>query len=68
MTQSQIVKKITAIRIKKGLSQQDLAKITGIKQPIISRMENGTTNPRLDTVIKIAEALEQELTLTNKQK
>ena len=63
MAQSQIIKKITNLRTKKGLSQNDLAKITGIKQPIISRMEQGITNPRLDTVIKIVDALEYELTL-----
>lgn len=68
MAQSQIVKKITDLRTKKGLSQHDLAKITGIKQPIISRMEKGITNPRLDTVIKIVDALEHELTLVKKEK
>lgn len=68
MAQSQIVKKITDLRTKKGLSQHDLAKITGIKQPIISRMEKGITNPRLDTVIKIVDALEYELTLVKKEK
>lgn len=66
MTQSQIIKKITDLRIQKGLSQNDLAKITGIKQPIISRMEQGITNPRLDTVTKIVDALEHELTLKEK--
>ena len=68
MTQSQLIKKITEIRTVKGLSQQDLATITGIKQPIISRMEQGITNPRLDTVIKIVDALGHELTLIEKKK
>lgn len=68
MTQSQLIKKITEIRTVKGLSQQDLANITGIKQPIISRMEQGITNPRLDTVIKIVDALGHELTLIEKKK
>lgn len=68
MTQSQLIKKITEIRTVKGVSQQDLAKITGIKQPIISRMEQGITNPRLDTVIKIVDALGHELTLIEKEK
>lgn len=68
LTQSQFIKEITSLRTVKGLSQQDLAKITGIKQPIISRMEQGITNPRLDTVIKIVEALGHELTLIEKEK
>lgn len=68
LTQSHIVKEITSLRIAKGLSQHDLAKITGVKQPVIARMEKGTTNPRLDTVNKIVEALGQELTLIEKKK
>lgn len=68
LTQSQIIKKITNLRTQKGLSQNDLAKITGIKQPVISRMEQGITNPRLDTVTKIVDALEYELTLKEKEK
>lgn len=68
MTQSQLIKKITEIRTVKGLSQQDLANITGIKQPIISRMEQGITNPRLDTVIKLVDALGHEITLIEKEK
>ena len=68
MAQSQIVKKITDLRTKKKLSQHDLAKIAGIKQPVIARMEKGTTNPRLDTVIKVVDALEYELTIVKKEK
>lgn len=68
LTQSHIIKKITSLRTEKGLTQHDLAKITGIKQPVIARMEKGTTNPRLDTVIKIVDALEHELTLIEKGK
>lgn len=62
----QIVADITELRQSKGISQQELANMTGIKQPVIARMEKGTTNPRLDTVIKIVEALDYELKIVPK--
>mgnify|MGYP003302138890 FL=1 len=63
----QIIADIVQIRQSKGISQQELEKRTGIKQPVIARMEKGTTTPRLDTVIKIADALGHELTLKEKE-
>lgn len=62
----QIIADIVRIRQSKGISQQELEKRTGIKQPVIARMEKGTTTPRLDTVIKIVDALGHELTLKEK--
>ncbi|HAU87480.1 MAG TPA: XRE family transcriptional regulator [Lachnospiraceae bacterium] len=63
----QIVSDITELRRSRGISQHELANITGIKQPVIARMEKGTTNPRLDTVIKIVEALDYELKIVPKK-
>jgi len=62
----QIIADIIQIRQSTGISQQELEKRTGIKQPVIARMEKGTTTPRLDTVIKIADALGYKLTLKEK--
>lgn len=61
-----IVADIAELRRSKGISQHELAKMTGIQQPVIARMEKGTTNPRLDTVIKIVEALDYELKIVPK--
>jgi len=36
-----------------GLSQKQLERLSGIKQPIIARMEKGRTNPQLSTLIKL---------------
>lgn len=47
------------LRIKKGLTQQALSAKTGIAQGVISDIESGATqNPRFDTVVKLADALE----------
>ena len=61
-----IVSDIAELRRNKGISQHELANMIGIKQPVIARMEKGTTNPRLDTVIKIVEALDYELKIVPK--
>lgn len=46
------------LRIKKGLTQQELSFMSGIAQGVISDIESGATqNPRFDTVIKLAKAL-----------
>ena len=45
-------------RIEKGYSQRDLAKITGIKQSAIARMEANKICPRLDTIFVIGRALD----------
>ena len=45
----------------KKLSQQDVADIIGVKRPNITRFENGSYNPTLDMLVKIAEALDMEL-------
>lgn len=46
------------------MSQRDLAKKTGIKQPMIARIENFDTIPRLDTLVKISRALELKIELS----
>lgn len=48
---------ITRLREDKGLSQRDLAKITGLKQPQIARIESGDYLPTLETLWKLADAL-----------
>ena len=40
-------------RNEKGISQKQLEELSGVRQPIIARMEKGKTSPRLDTVLKI---------------
>ena len=44
-----------------GLSQQDLAGLCGTTQSAIARLESGGRPPRIDTLLKIAEALDCEL-------
>lgn len=49
---------IAKIRKKQGLSQNQLAKLSGVPQSVICDIESGKTKyPRIDTVAAIAKAL-----------
>lgn len=49
---------IRTYRLQKGLSQGDIEKKTGLLRCYLSRVENGHTIPSLDTLSKIASALD----------
>jgi transcriptional regulator with XRE-family HTH domain len=49
---------IRAYRLQKGYSQGDIEKKTGLLRCYLSRVENGHTVPSLDTLAKIAQALD----------
>lgn len=52
---------IRGYRLQKGLSQGDIEKRTGLLRCYLSRVENGHTVPSLDTLSKIAGALDLPL-------
>jgi transcriptional regulator with XRE-family HTH domain len=45
----------------RGLSQRELADLCGTTQSAIARVERGVRPPRLDTLLRIAAALDCEL-------
>ena len=45
------------IRIKKGISQGDIARELKVSRGFISTIENGKTNPTLATIAKLARAI-----------
>ncbi|HEY8998487.1 MAG TPA: helix-turn-helix transcriptional regulator [Edaphobacter sp.] len=48
-------------RLQKGMSQGDIEKRTGLLRCYLSRVENGHTVPSLETLQKIARALDLQL-------
>ena len=48
-----LIGELIKARQEKGLSQKKLEELSGVKQPIIARMEKGITSPQLDTVLKL---------------
>lgn len=46
-----------------GLTQKELESVSGVKQPVIARLERGSTDPQLSTLIKILAALGKTLAI-----
>ena len=58
---AQIAEQVSARRTQVGLSQQRLAELCGTTQSSIARLEGGGRPPRIDTLLRIADALDCEL-------
>ena len=65
-----LIGELIKARQEKGISQKRLEELSGVKQPIIARMEKGNTIPQIDTLIKVLVPLGKTLAivpLDNKQ-
>lgn len=62
--QYELIRQVLDARIKKKISQKQLAKKIGTKQSAISRFEGGNTNPTLSFIQKLAYALKTPIKLT----
>jgi len=60
--------RVTEQRRARGLSQHELAGLCGTTQSAIARVERGARPPRLDTLRRIAEALDCELVVELRQR
>lgn len=58
-----LIQALIDARIKQNITQKELSEITGITQADISRIENGTRNPGLTMVSRIALGLGMQLKL-----
>ncbi len=59
---------VRGLREKRGWSQRDLAKLTGMTQPAIARLEAGGTIPTLPILERIANAFDSTLSVQLKPK
>ena len=50
-------------RINKGWSQKQLAYFSGLSVEMVRKLEHGKTNPRLNSLVLLADALGYKLTL-----
>jgi DNA-binding XRE family transcriptional regulator len=48
-----------------GLTQKQLEQISGVRQPVIARLEKGVTDPQLSTVIRILAPLGKTLAVVS---
>ena len=58
---AQIAEQVADRRRELGLSQAELAEICGTTQSAIARLESGGRPPRIDTLLKLAHALDCDL-------
>ena len=56
-----LIGEIIKARHEQGLSQKKLEELSGVKQPIIARMEMGSTSPNIDTILKVLAPLGKTL-------
>lgn len=56
-----LIGELVKARRKQGISQKKLEELSGVKQPVIARMEKGTTSPQIDTVLKVLAPLGKTL-------
>jgi predicted transcriptional regulator len=56
-----IADKVAERRLEKNLSQRELAELCGTTQSAIARLDRGGRPPRIDTLLRIADALDCEL-------
>ena len=48
-----VINEFITARKEKGISQKELEKISGVKQPVIARLETGNVSPQVDTLLKL---------------
>ena len=60
-----LISSLVEARKAKGLSQQELADLTGVKQPAIARLENGHISPSVDTINKLLAPLGKRLAVVD---
>src|SRR3954468_15272716 len=58
---AQIADRVAERRAEMGMSQRDLAERCGTTQSAIARLERGGRPPRIDTLLRIADALQCDL-------
>lgn len=58
-----LIGKLIEAREEKGLSQRELAEISGLKQPAIARLESMQTTPQINTLFKVLSSLGYTLTI-----
>ena len=64
----EIIRAIVEARNARHLTQKELAERTGIAQTEISRLENGTRNPSIKLLQRLAEGMDMTLTISFKPK
>jgi DNA-binding XRE family transcriptional regulator len=60
-----LIGEITNARQMQGLTQKQLEKMSGVRQPVIARLEKGSTDPQLSTILKVLAPLGKTLVIAD---
>ena len=63
-----LIGELIKARQDKGITQKQLELMSGVKQPVIARMENGTSIPKLSTILKVLVPLGKTLAVVPLEK
>lgn len=63
-TREQVIGNYVKCRKDKKLTQENLARLSGISRPNITRFESGKYNPSLEMMVRIAAAMDMELQIS----
>ena len=66
--QDSVMKALKALRMAKGITQQELADILGTNMQKISSFERCKENPTINTLLKITNALDADIKIVPRQK
>lgn len=58
-----IINELIRAREEQGISQKKLEELSGVKQPVIARIEKGKSSPNTDTLVKLLTPLGKKLVI-----
>ena len=58
-----LITELIQARQEQGLTQKQLEELSGVKQPVIARMERGTSTPSVSTIMKLLAPLGKKLAI-----
>src|SRR5512144_2705734 len=53
-----LAQNLRQLRVARGLTQEQLAKVSGVPRPTWAHLESGAANPTLGVLVRVADALE----------
>ena len=58
-----IIGELIRARQERGITQKQLEEMSGVTQPVIARLERGTTSPNVSTLMKVLAPLGKKLAI-----
>ena len=58
-----LIGELIRARNERGVTQKQLEEMSGVSQPVIARLERGTTSPNISTVMKLLAPLGKKLAI-----